>query len=315
MKKIVVVGEILVEIMADSQGSGFKEPIPLTGPFPSGAPAIFADQAAKLGQPTAIISSVGDDDFGRVNLERLKADGVDVSAVRIDEDRPTGSAFVRYRKDGSRDFVFNIRHSASGILVRTDAMHAMLDDADHFHVMGSSLSSPEFIALNVETAKAVKKRGGTISFDPNLRKEILDAPGMRDAMMTILAVTDLYLPSDQELTLLTKADTDALAVQELMDKGLSAIVHKLGSKGAHFYDGANDIVLPAFSVEEVDPTGAGDSFGATFTACWLRGVNKTEALTLAMAAGALAVTKRGPMEGASDLETLERFIQERRKLS
>ena len=112
MKKIVVVGEILAEIMADTEGSGFTEPIDLTGPFPSGAPAIFVDQAAKLGQPSAIISSVGNDDFGRINLDRLRTDGVDVSAVHIDDDRPTGTAFDRYRDDGSRDFVFNIRHSA-----------------------------------------------------------------------------------------------------------------------------------------------------------------------------------------------------------
>ena len=78
MKKIVVIGEILVEIMADSPGAGFLEPIALTGPFPSGAPAIFADQAARLGQPCAIVSAVGDDDFGRLNIDRLHRDGVDV---------------------------------------------------------------------------------------------------------------------------------------------------------------------------------------------------------------------------------------------
>ncbi|MGI9436631.1 MAG: sugar kinase [Geminicoccaceae bacterium] len=315
MKKIVVVGEILAEIMADSTGAGFMEPITLTGPFPSGAPAIFVDQAAKLGQPSAIISTVGNDDFGRINLDRLKTDGVDVSAVRIDDDRPTGTAFVRYRENGSRDFVFNIRHSACGLLSLNDAMQAMLAEADHFHVMGSSLSSPEFVALNVDTALAVKKRGGTISFDPNLRKEMLDAPGMRAAMMKILTVTDLFLPSDSELTLLTKADSDAEAVQELLDLGIAAIVHKLGVKGVHFYNGNDDIFVPAFTVEEVDPTGAGDSFGGTFTTFWLRGTDIVEALTLATAAGALAVTKRGPMEGTSDLETLDHFVSTQRKTS
>ena len=57
MKKIVVIGEILVEIMADAPGFGFLEPLALTGPFPSGAPAIFIDQVARLGQPCAIVSS------------------------------------------------------------------------------------------------------------------------------------------------------------------------------------------------------------------------------------------------------------------
>ncbi|MEK9801482.1 MAG: sugar kinase, partial [Alphaproteobacteria bacterium] len=49
MKKILVIGEVIVEIMADTEGEGFRVPQPLTGPFPSGAPAIFASQAARLG--------------------------------------------------------------------------------------------------------------------------------------------------------------------------------------------------------------------------------------------------------------------------
>jgi len=204
MKKILVIGEILVEIMADTQGNGFLEAIPLTGPFPSGAPAIFADQAARIGQPVALISAVGDDDFGRINLERLKRDHVDISGIYIDSDRPTGSAFVRYRTDGSRDFVFNIRHSASGTLHKTDIVKNLIETADHIHVMGTSLSSQEFVEFNIEAAKAIRARGGTVSFDPNLRKEMLEAPGVADAMSNIIALTDLYLPSDAELTLPTK---------------------------------------------------------------------------------------------------------------
>src|SRR5882672_545131 len=79
----VVVGEILAEIMAKSRGNGFLEPIELIGPYPSGAPAIFIDQCAKIGGSAAIVASVGDDDFGRINIERLRADGADVSAVSI----------------------------------------------------------------------------------------------------------------------------------------------------------------------------------------------------------------------------------------
>src|SRR5947209_20405583 len=107
MKGIVTIGEILVEIMAAEPGEGFLEPIKLIGPFPSGAQAIFIDQAARFGQPAAMIGCVGDDDFGRGNINRLARDGGDVSAIRIDPESATGSAFVRYRGDGSPDFVFN----------------------------------------------------------------------------------------------------------------------------------------------------------------------------------------------------------------
>ncbi|MEO1103129.1 MAG: sugar kinase [Pseudomonadota bacterium] len=308
MKKLVVIGEILVEIMADERGEGFREPIALTGPFPSGAPAIFVDQAARLGQPSAIISAVGDDDFGRLNIDRLRADGVDVSGITRDADRPTGSAFVRYRADGARDFVFNIKHSACGRLRMEHNAKSVLNAADHLHVMGSSLSTTEFIAVNLDAAQAVRARGGTVSFDPNLRKEILDAPDLRDAMTSILALTDLYLPSGDELTLLSTATDENAAIAELLAQGVRAIVHKQGATGARYVSGQHDVFVPAFDVEEVDPTGAGDCFGATFTTLWLRGHAPREALVAAAAAGALAVTRRGPMEGVSDPSTLESFM-------
>ena len=112
----VTVGEILVEVMATMRGEGFREPLDLRGPFPSGAPAIFISQCARMGGQAGIVAAVGEDDFGRLNLERLRRDGADVSAVLVSPDWPTGSAFVRYRPDGSRDFVFNIANSAAGAL-------------------------------------------------------------------------------------------------------------------------------------------------------------------------------------------------------
>lgn len=311
MKKVVVAGEILVEIMADTAGTGFRGPIGLTGPYPSGAPAIFIDQVARMGQPCGIISMVGNDDFGRLNVERLAADGVDVSAIGVDPDRPTGSAFVRYRDDGSRDFVFNIRHSACGALPKGPAVDRMLRQADHLHVMGSSLSSPEIITFNIDAARAIKARGGTVSFDPNLRKEILSAPGMAEAMQAILSVTDLYLPSGEEIGLLTQSRDEAAAVAELLAGGVRAVVHKRGARGAACFDAAGQHFVPPFTVQEIDPTGAGDCFGGVFTALWLRGETVERALTLATAAGALAVTRRGPMEGAATLAAIRAFATAR----
>lgn len=315
MKRVAVMGEILVEIMADQRGEGFMEPIALTGPFPSGAPAIFIDQVARCGQPCAMISAGGDDDFGRLNLNRLKDDGVDVSAITIDPDRPTGSAFVRYRPDGSRDFAFNIRHSASGYLPDTEAVRRVIAATDHLHIMGTSLSSMEFVARNISAAKAVKQRGGMISFDPNLRKEILDAPGLREAMKEILTMTDLFLPSGAELFLLTEAQEAEAAVKELLGHGIQVVVHKQGDKGARYYDASGSRFAPAFRVEEIDPTGAGDCFGGAFVSLWLRQTAIDETLTLANAAGALVVTRCGPMEGAFDLATLRDFAAKQPRVS
>ena len=216
MKKVITIGEILVEIMATEVGDGFLEPIPLVGPFPSGAPAIFIDQVAKLGQPCGLIGCVGDDDFGRLNVERLRRDGADVSAIAVDSDRPTGSAFVRYRADGARDFVYNIRHSASGAIAPTAAADALIESADHLHVMGTALSSPALAAMVRDASGRIRARGGTVSFDPNLRKEILSAPGVRDALEEVLAQTDLFLPSGKEIFLVSDATDPAVAARELL---------------------------------------------------------------------------------------------------
>ncbi|WP_116133134.1 sugar kinase [Tropicimonas sp. IMCC34043] len=305
VKKVLTVGEILVEIVATTRGDGFLEPQPLVGPFPSGAPAIFIDQVGKLGTPAAIVSRVGADDFGALNIERLTADGVDVSGVEVATGETTGSAFVRYRNDGSRKFVFNIAHSACGTVPITPAADALFDSCDHLHIMGTALSSPGLKDTALAALARIKARGGTLSFDPNLRPEILGTPGLRAALDEVLAQTDLFLPSGEELFLFTDASEPDAAADELLGRGIGEIVIKNGSRGARYVSAGRKLDVAALSVEELDPTGAGDSFGGTFVSFWLSGADPEAALHYANAAGARAVTVLGPMEGTSTRAELD----------
>jgi sugar/nucleoside kinase (ribokinase family) len=307
-KSIVTLGEILVEIMAEERGNGFREPLHLRGPFPSGAPAIFIDQVAKLGQKAGLISCVGDDDFGWLNIERLKQDGVDTSAIQVHPDHVTGSAFVRYRVDGERDFVFNIKNSACGQTRITTEGEALLDGCGHFHIMGTSLFSFRLIDEAKKALERVKSAGGTVSFDPNVRKEMLNIPEMRAALEMMLQYCDIFMPSGPELMLLTEAKSEQDAIKEILDLGVTAIVVKRGAGGASYHDRNDTIRVPAFSVEEVDPTGAGDCFGATFVTCRFQGRPPEESLRYANASGARAVGVRGPMEGASSFAELDAFM-------
>jgi len=307
-KKVLTVGEILVEIVATTKGDGFREPQPLVGPFPSGAPAIFIDQVGRLGTPAAIVSRVGDDDFGWLNVDRLAADGVDVSGVEVAEGEATGSAFVRYRPDGSRTFVYNIAHSATGKLVLTPAAEALMETCDHLHVMGTALSAPGLAEVAREAIARIKARGGTLSFDPNLRPEILDTPGLRKALDEVLAQSDLFLPSGEELYLFTEADEEAAAVKELLDRGVGEIVIKRGNRGASHFDRSGRTDVAPLAANEVDPTGAGDCFGGAFVSFWLAGASPETALRYANAAGANAVTRVGPMEGAATRDALDALM-------
>lgn len=308
MKKLVSAGEIVVEIMAERIGQSFLDAGPLVGPFPSGAPAIFIAQAARLGQPCGLISAVGADAFGQLNIDRLKEWGADTSAIAVHEGHATGSAFVAYRDDGSRQFVFNIKHSAAGLIGLDTAARDLLQTADHFHVMGSSLFSQAAIDVVLAGIEAVKSRGGTVSFDPNIRQEMIGLAGMREALDKVLALTDIFLPSGEELFIFTSATGEAAAVADMLARGVKAVILKKGAEGAVYHDGNGRIEVPGFAVTEVDPTGAGDCFGAAFVSFWLRGETPELALRMANACGALAVTRKGPMEGIFSLVDVEAFI-------
>src|SRR5215469_6812455 len=106
---ILTMGEILVEILATERGQSFRQPGTLIGPYASGAPAIFIDQVAKTGSRCAMIGCVGDDDFGALNVDRLRADGVDVSGISVIKSATTGSAFVTYRENGSATLSTTLR--------------------------------------------------------------------------------------------------------------------------------------------------------------------------------------------------------------
>ncbi len=304
----MTIGEIVVEIMAEERGDGFREPMRLRGPFPSGAPAIFIDQVARLGQKAGLISCVGDDDFGLLNIERLKRDGVDTSAIHVHPDQVTGSAFVRYRSDGDRNFVFNIKHSACGHTRITAEAEVLLAGCGHFHVMGSSLFSPHLIGQAKKAVERVKSAGGTVSFDPNVRKEMLGIPEMRAALDMMLRCCDTFLPSGPELTLLTRSSSEADAIDEILGLGVSAVVVKRGVDGASYHDRDGTLRMPAFAVAEVDPTGAGDCFGATFVTCRFQGRSVTDSLRYANASGARAVGVCGPMEGVASFADLDELI-------
>lgn len=309
MGPTITAGEILVEIMATSIGEGFSEALSLEGPFPSGAPAIFIDQVARMGSAAGIISAVGQDDFGRLNIDRLKRDGADVSAIQMLFDYPTGSAFVRYRADGERDFVFNIARSAAGQISLTTAAEELMDRAGHVHVMGSAFSIPGIAEIIMRAVALVKARGGSVSFDPNIRKELLaSGEDARTQLDDILAVTDLLLPSGEELFIASGVGDEEGAVAALLSRGVSEIVLKRGANGSSCFHRGGRIDSPAFVVEEVDPTGAGDCFGAAYVSCRRRGLSIAESLRYANAAGARTVTVRGPMEGASTFEQLDDFI-------
>jgi sugar/nucleoside kinase (ribokinase family) len=98
-------------------------------------------------------------------------------------------------------------------------------------------------------------------------------------------------------------------VAALIARGVGEIVLKRGAAGStRFGADGSRTDCPGFLVEEIDPTGAGDCFGATYLTCRRKGIEPGKALLYANAAGALNVTRLGPMEGLAGFDALDRFI-------
>lgn len=309
MARIITVGEALVEVMRSKRDAPLDRPSEFVGPYPSGAPAIFASAAARLGASVGFVGTVGRDPFGDCLVRRLEDDGIDCSALQRAEDRLTGIAFVAYRSDGGRSFVFHLPDSAAALVDVQQIPPALLADAIVCHVMGSSLTISETMRETVYWAtREVKARGGRVSLDPNLRPELMPLERIRSLCAPILELADLVLPSGEELTMLTGCATPEEGAKALLREGIELVALKQGERGSTLYTAGESIQLPPYSVKEVDPTGAGDCFDAALIAGLDWGWPLPKAGLYANAVGALATTRMGPMEGTFSHAQVTHFM-------
>lgn len=309
---IVIMGEMLVEIMRDSVGVPLDTAGTFRGPYPSGAPAICIDAAARLGCETAIIGGVGKDDFGKCLLERLKKDGVDVSHVLESEERATGCAFVTYFEDGSRKFIFHMGNTPAVEAKAPEkaAMEGIFADTKFFHIMGCSLmSNKDFAQEILKTMRALKANGTKVSFDPNIRKELFTDDSINDVINEVMENVSVFLPGEEELLLTMNADTVEEAVEKCFTlPNLEIVVLKRGSKGISVYTRDEMFEVLPYKVVQVDATGAGDCYDGAFLAGLCQGKSLEEAAKMGAAAGALNAAAFGPMEGKISVENIYEMI-------
>lgn len=310
---IISLGELLVEMMRTEVnvphgkiGRNYK------GPYPSGAPAIYIDSAARMGKSmgltTGFIGVVGKDEFGSCIIEKLKIDGVDVSQIRIENDKTTGIAFNQYNSDGSRKFIF--APGAAGDTSITDIDESFFQDVKNLHIMGSALSISETSREACYHAIKIAKKqepNVIISFDPNLRPEMLSIEKILNICKPVLERTKILLPSGEEAEMLAGVKGEEAACKKLLNMGPEIILLKQGKMGCTLFtrDLENGIEIKGFKANEIDPTGAGDSFGGAFIVAYLAGWQLEEAAKFANAVGALKVEFFGPMPNTSYQEVLE----------
>jgi ribokinase len=126
---------------------------------------------------------------------------------------------------------------------------------------------------------------------------ILDPAPARTLPDDLLASVDYITPNETELVALTapcRGGRDvAVCAHQLLDRGVAAVLLKLGAQGARLVTGGRDHVWQAFDVQAVDTTGAGDAFNGAFAVALTRGSSVDDAGEFACAAAAVSVTRPG----------------------
>jgi len=268
-----------------------------------GSAAITAVAAARLGLRVALAAAVGADPAGRFMLDQLASEGVDVSAVLVREDTPTGMT-VALSRGGDRAILTALGAVASLTAVEVPA--SLLAEARHVHASSWFLLEDSLGPGLAGLFSAARAEGATTSLDTNWD------PAERwtgEHLLTAIAQADLLLPNEAEALRLSSA----LSLDEAAGKltaGGARLVVKLGERGALCVDGAAgpvryQVALPP--VVPADATGAGDCFNAGLIAGLLDGMDLPRAAALGCAAGALSTAAPGGTAAAPDRPTAIRL--------
>ncbi len=163
---------------------------------PGGAPANVAVGVARLGGDSGFIGRVGDDPFGRFMLHTLAQEQVDVNYMRLDAAQRTSTVVVDLDSHGERTFTFMVRPSADLFLQPEDL--PPFAAGQWLHVCSIALSAEPSRSTTFAAMEAIKRAGGYVSFDPNIRSDLWQDPqDLRDCLDRALALADAIKLSEE----------------------------------------------------------------------------------------------------------------------
>ncbi|MGR6319264.1 carbohydrate kinase [Micromonospora soli] len=278
---ITVVGESLVDLI--------EEPADGAAAYPGGSPANVAVALARLGQPTTLLTQLGDDAYGRLVRAHLAASGVRLDPASVSDLPRTSVARTRVGADGQARYDFAIDWPAfpAGALTRVGA------GSDCLHT-GSLATVLDPGAGDVVALVRDRRAAAMISFDPNCRPSLTGDPvRARHRVEELVAVADLVKVSREDLDWLHPEQPPDRVAQGWLELGAGLVVVTLGAEGALAVTRQVARRVAARPVTVVDTVGAGDAFTAGLLAALrdrgLLGADRRGALRAAAAETLAAV--------------------------
>ena len=264
MKKVVAIGELLIDFVPQQKGCALDE-VTHFERVAGGAPANVAAAIARLGGNAAMISQVGEDAFGTHILKVLRANGVDTSYVFRTGRANTGLAFVSLDATGNREFSFFRNPSADLFLEEGQIAPDMFTECAALHFCSVDLVDWPVRAAHRRAVALAKQAGALISFDPNVRLPLWSSPtDCQAAIREFLPSADLVKLSDDEVEFVTGCTDERAAAEKLFGMGCRLLIVTRGAAGSAAYTPHAEGFAETIRVPVTDTTGAGDSFIGSF---------------------------------------------------
>lgn len=264
---------------------------------PGGKGGNTAAALSKYGVQTGIIASAGDDHYGEVAVRGLKQNGVDLSGLIILPGGKTYYCIMMLDPSGEKAL----------LVVRTNLIYPTfkmvlgkqeyLRSARHVHFIGIN---PAQIG---ESLSLAKKLGLSISVDLDAAYQGLEAS------ISLIEQADVVLVNRMGAERLYPGAAYRDVAVALQSLGPSIVVVTAGRNGAIGYDRSSVIEVPAFKVNAVDTTGAGDVFSAGIVFGYLRGWELRTSLIFASAAAAMSTAAIGGQNALPAEAAVRDFIK------
>ena len=253
---------------------------------------------ARLGQPCLGVGSVGDDLYGRLILDELRAAGADTQHIVVVSGSPTGIGVTVLRDDGERLFLAFLGHLLSfgdGDLERA----ARLWSGCRAVLLCGWNDLPSMTTSGIRRFLHRARQDGLMTlFDTGW--DLNDwKTGAREIVRSLLPYVDLFLPNEPEALAIGGGKDVYEAAQALLQAGAGAVIVKRGPHGSLYVDRSRLVESPALKVKAVDTVGAGDAFNAGILYGLVHGLSPQRLLCFANAVGAHVVqrmTDRYPTE-------------------
>ena len=309
MPEVVTLGEPLVQLNAVTTG-----PLRYVTYFErhvAGAEANVAVGAVRMGLTSGLISSVGNDEFGKLIIQSLRGEGVDVTQIKTDGAAPTGVYFVQrgYPRPGRSSVLYYRRGSAASRLGADDVRASYIKNAKWLHLTGITPALSDSCRSACERAFEIARKSGIkISFDTNIRPALWDSRDAKGVLLPMVSRADLLFTDPDDTRVLVGEGEPARAAKLLRERGPATVVIKLGREGAQAFTGKGTFKQKAYDVPVVDPIGAGDAFAAIFICGVMKGWSTGKCLQAAAVAGALVITARGDEENIPSEPEIQEFL-------